>query len=639
MHSTLGCRLCRLGLPSVEVPQSNVWYSHLVVMTMVLVPVAMMLGAQQASLDVRTSGPDLLVNGTRIHTFGAPLGGESPSQLAERSALVLKGFDGKVQFTKKAQKQNCLVLMGSRTVMVVTPAEAKTRNVSVSTLAATVTQRLINASKLPAIAIGSSRIELPESGSTSLALTGWATRKAVIETQKPGIVEIQRTEGAISLTGKSPGETILTIKFANNSVEIPVSVMPYAFKKGENLSALVMGNPADKSAVAGAITAALQTRSASPTTNRVWARVLDAQPLLPGQTKTFRAKVKATGPNCFPFDGEVTMSVTNIGASVPKENELWYSNEPERLTKTGRLYYNELPANRSVRLLYHHQNAYSVAQIVRYMIANPTDKPARLAVSLGDSDPDRNPTRAGYKAGNQFLQLRLRGSAEIIDVPPRTVVPITVRRLRTGETCSGIATLALQGDGAEKVAVVGDCILQQTLYDGWHAGENFTGAWHIVSPKSIAEVRINQDINENPVFPEPFKDLQLDYEVGGRFGFARIGDVPIKNSSKNTSLAGNFGVIYNIRGQLKNSTPAPAEVELLFEASAGYGSGLFVLNGEMIKIGLIQPKQEIVLASIKIPSGTTKPLNIQTMPLSGANYPVTLIVRPIGFELLSQQKR
>lgn len=131
----------------------------------------------------------------------------------------------------------------------------------------------------------------------------------------------------------------------------------------------------------------------------------------------------------------------------------------------------------------------------------------------------------------------------------------------------------------------------------------------------------------------------MDYEVGGRFGFARIGQEAISNLNSERSLAGNFGVIYDIQGTLSNPTPSPAEVELLFEASAGYGSGLFVINGDLVKIGLIQPKQEIVLATIKLPPGVSKELNLKTIPLSGANYPVTLIVRPTGIELKSNVAR
>jgi len=290
-------------------------------------------------------------------------------------------------------------------------------------------------------------------------------------------------------------------------------------------------------------------------------------------------------------------------------------------------------------LLYHHMNTYQLPQVVRYMVVNSSDVPASVSIALGDSRPDRNPTRAGYAAGDQFLTKWMSRSAEIVQVPPRTVVPVTVRLLAHGETCSGLATISLRTGGADKVTVIGDSVLKQMLYDDWQIGEGVIGAWHAIRPKTIESMRLNLVGQMEGVFPEPFRDVRLDYEVGGRFGFTRIGDSPIVNSTSNTSLQGNFGVIYDIQGTLTNPTPSPAEVELLFEASAGYGSGLFVLNGEIVRIGLIDPKREIVLASIKLPPGGSKPLRIQTIPLSGANYPVTLIVRPIGFESFQQEKR
>lgn len=590
------------------------------------------------AIDARTSGSTLLVNERKVHTFATPFGGMTPEKRALDASSVVRDYKSGDVFSKKKVGENWQVLMGKRIVVTITPKEAQASKVAAAALAASVTQRLSEAAKLPALMADVQAVELPATRTATIKLSGWGVRKATIEASNQGLLSVKRTENQLTVRPLKTGSTSLRIYFNQEQLVIPVTVLPWAFHAHKPLTAQVIGSPADKIVVAGAVSAAIQTRAGTPVENQVWVKVLDAVPIKVGDTAVVRARVKAIGSGFYPFDGVVAVRVSNVDADMPREDELWYSNEPEQVEKPGRLYWGELTSGRTTRLLYHHQSAYQLPQVIRYMVANPTDKTAVLAIALGDSNPDKNPTRAGYIAGDQFLMKWLSRSAEIVEVPAHTVVPITVRRLTPGETCSGLASIALRKGGAEKIVVIGDSVMQQTLYDDWRAGQSVIGAWHAVSPKPLGDVRISLDGEVVGVFPQPYKEERLDYEVGGRFGFTRIGEVPIKNQVENTSLLGNFGVIYDIQGTLTNSTPAPAEVEVLFEASAGYGSGLFLLNGDMVRIGLIQPKREIVLASIKLPPGAIKPLRIQTMPLSGANYPVTLIVRPIGIELAAHKR-
>jgi len=601
--------------------------------------VAIFICSVALAIDVRVDGPSLFVNEVKIYTFATPLGGLSREARALSATGILGDYKDGTPFTKKKVGPNWQVLMGTRVLVTISTVESKARNAVAQTLAAMVTQKLIDAVRLPALAVDSLSIEIPVTRSTVVHLSGWAARKAAIESSTPGIVKVTRSVGELKIKPLRAGSTSLRIYFNDEEIVVPIDVLPLAFGSRTGLTAQVIGGPADRIVVAGAVSAAIQTRAGTPNNNQVWVRVLDSRPIPVGQTATVLARVKATGIGCFPFEGDVSVQVTNIGADMPREDELWYSNEPEQVTKPCRLYWAGLKAGRTARLLYHHQSSYHLPQVIRYMIANPTNLPAKIAIALGDSKPDRNPTRAGYSAGDQFLLKWLSRSAEIVHVPANSVVPITVRLLLPGETCSGVASISLRSGGADRIVVVGDSVMQQTLYSDWTVGLGVVGAWHAVTPKTLDSMRISLEGQEVGVFPQPYREERLDYEVGGRFGFTRIGEIPIKNLSGSNSLHGNFGVIYDIRGTLTNGTPAPAEVEVLFEASAGYGSGLFLLNGDMVRIGLIQPKREIVLASIKLAPGASKPLRIQTMPLSGANYPITLIVRPTGIETFSSAKR
>lgn len=591
------------------------------------------------AIDAHADGRSVFVNNVRIQTFDAPFSGATPEERARTSAEFFKLAKSTDPVSKVKAGLNWKITVGGRVVLFVTPEDAKFKHTTVGSLVATIIQRLVDAFKLPALAADRAEVELPVGVSGTIQLTGWAAGKAGLTSSDKDVAKVERTGGALRVTGLKRGTTTLRAYYNDEEVTVTVTVMPFAFDAAQTLSAQVVGNPADPSVVAGAVSSSIQTRSSIDETCKVWVRVVDAKPLAKGRMTKVKAKVKATGAGYFPFDGDVYVTVKNVGDDLPYEDQLWYSNDPEQVERPGRLYWAELQEGKSARLLYHHQSAYALPQVIRYMVVNPSDKEASVAIALGDSKPDKNPTRAGYVAGDQFLVKWLSRSAEVVQIPPHSIVPLTVRRLGPGETCSGVASLALRKGGAEKLILIGDSVMQQTLYDDWASGQGVIGAWHAVRPRGLDSVRFSLDGQEAGVFPEPFKEMRLDYEVGGRFGFTRIGEKAITNETENTSLPGNFGVIYNIEGTLRNSTSAPAEVEVLFETSAGFGSGLFVLNGELVRVGLIQPKREIVLASIKLPAGTEKPIKIQTMPLSGANYPVTLIVRPTGFESFSVKKR
>ena len=589
--------------------------------------------------DVRVDGAALVVNEVRIYTFQTNHAGLSPSKRAELAAQVVKEFDGKSPVQKLKKGKNWQVAIGTRVVCTLTPEEARPFKVSPQSLAATIAQRLTDTLTLPALAIEKTSLQMPPGKTVGIKLTGYGASKAKLTSSVAGVVTVARGTGVLNVTSLKPGETKIVAQFGENSVETTVAVLPYAFDPRQSYQAQVVGRPADSSVVAGAVASALQAHESVPNGVVVWAKVANAGQLAPGESRTIKAKVHATGTGYFPYDGEVSVKTKNIGPGVKHEDELWYSNDPENIEKPCQLYWAELLQGKSARLLFHHKNEYFSPVIVRYLLANPSDLPAVVTVSVGEGRPDMNPTRAGYIAGDQFLSKWMTGSAEVLTIPPRSTVPLSIRRLGREETCSGLASISLLAHSAPNIVVIGESILPMTLFDEWQSALNVNGAWHAARPRPLDSLHLLLEGKSQDVFLNPFRQQTMDYEAGGRFGFARIGEQPLVDETNQRTLLGNFGVVYDIRGSLTNPTPEPVEVEVLFEASAGYGSGLFYINGDYVKLGLIKPKQEIVLASIKLPPGANKALSIQTMPLSGANYPVTLIVRPTGFELQSAIKR
>jgi hypothetical protein len=159
--------------------------------------------------------------------------------------------------------------------------------------------------------------------------------------------------------------------------------------------------------------------------------------------------------------------------------------------------------------------------------------------------------------------------------------------------------------------------------------------WREVGASAISNLDTAEYDYSIQIFPQAFKTESVNYQVGGRYGFVRIGQKPISRTDFGLSLDGNFGVIYNITASIQNPTQIPTDVEVVFEASAGYSGGLFIVNGTLQKTPMLMAKQETRIAKVRMNPGVTKSMSITTLPLSGSSYPATITVRPVQTTMLS----
>ncbi|MCD6352315.1 MAG: hypothetical protein J7M26_09375, partial [Armatimonadetes bacterium] len=93
-------------------------------------------------------------------------------------------------------------------------------------------------------------------------------------------------------------------------------------------------------------------------------------------------------------------------------------------------------------------------------------------------------------------------------------------------------------------------------------------------------------------------------------------------------LHGNYGVLYRLRLHISNPTTTPAEVALAVQSGGGAARGVFLINGRLVETPVLRATNEHTLASWVLPAAAERTVNVVTMPQSGSNYPVTLILRP-----------
>ncbi|MGV3614246.1 MAG: hypothetical protein ACO1SV_02820 [Fimbriimonas sp.] len=586
------------------------------------------LAVASASPDVTSEGGTLIVNAVPVLKLRAGANGVDPTLRAQLVANAVGAANENDPVRVKKLDPDYQILVGDVPCLTVTRLDAKAYKTSPAALAKSWGQKLGHALALPPVKLSASTLQMPLGAVRKITFVGSRASVANVATNGDNVVAITRTKDGVQIKGIGVGSGSVVVEAGGYVEPINVSVKPYAAAFPQNVVAEVVGMPAAGKTVAGAIETALRTQLRGAPLVKMEYKLAPAKQLKTGAANTYVVRVKASAPDAYEATGKVNVVVRNIPVKRQPDAELWYSNNPEIVKRAQSLFSATLKNDIPARLLYHHVNEASHPLFLRVQAVNISDEPAKVLVMPGDSPPDRNPVLAGLLAADQYFRAWVAGSGEVVTIPPRSTLPISLRRLGPGETASGLCGLRLLS-GPSTLLIRTDSWPPFQLDRRWAGAIASSTPWREVGCPPIGEFDAAPYTLSEHVYPNPQKQEQVRYEVGGRYGFVRIGQRAIARQDKNSRLDGNFGVIYNIKGSVENPTNLATDVEVVFEASAGYSGGLFVVDGNMVRTELLQPKAESQLLRFRIEPGASRSLNIWTIPLSGSSYPATITIRPL----------
>jgi hypothetical protein len=581
------------------------------------------------AVDATVDGTTLIVNQEPIYRVRTSQGTMSAFQRAQAMANILIAVGNSATITAKEDEENerWRVTAGERGLFTFTEAEVAAAGESGEALAKRMAQKLRQAVALPLVTLAESEITLPEDGTVELDFRGSRARKALLN-YNSSVIDVRTALGKLVVEAKGIGFTQISMKNGPLDRTLDVLVLPYAARFPQEVYAEVVGQPAHRDIILMAAQTALVTQLAMPETAQVDVLDFNATDLAPGAGTTLRVPVRVQAPGHYTSDGQVAVVVRNRGAGFERESVLWTSNAPENVREPERLIRETLQQGQPARFLFHHRNAVTTPLGVQFVLANPSPVPAQVLVLPGEGEPSRNPTLAGYEAGDEFLRAYQTRSAHVVTIPPETYVPVASRRLQYDETASGLLSFELLEGGPEELVLVGDVLRPGYINPALRSLADPEAPWSRVRPVPIGDIDLEQEpLEAEHRYPSPFRQEQFRYEVGGRFAFIRVGQEAIPNENDNRILYGNFGVIYEVTGEIHNPTDETVEVDLVFESSAGYTGALMLLDGEFVKVPLLQPKDEFVVRTYRVRPGGTQNVYFETVPLSGASYPVTITVR------------
>lgn len=586
-------------------------------------------GASYASV-VKADGASVYIHGVKVLTLRATSGRLTPKARASILAATIEKTSKKGEVETKKVGKDYQIRVDGRLVLTVTAPEAKLNASSPQSLAQRWASNIRKALQTPPLVVDTQGLRVPLGANRVIAASGTQFAQAKIESRNPEILKVGRVGNGVAYKAIGFGRTVVVVTAGDIVRTVPIAIMPMAANLPKNLVAVVSGNPASVETVDGAIESAIRTQLGADPKAKLKIEFPQGTQVLPGESRRYTAQVRAEGPEVLPAEGPVFVTVKNVALGRKPESELWYCNEPENLKKPGLLFVAPLRPETPSRMLYHHVNMMPNALVVMVEAINDSDQTARLMVIPGDSKPDRNPVRAGIEAADQFMKGWANSSGEVIEIPPFSRLPISMRRIAHGQTMSGLCYLRLLDQGPDQITIRTEAKPPTPMDSRWQAAMQSSAPWRHVGAQRMVKMDRDPILPSVHIYPNPYKEEAGIYQVGGRHTFFRIGERPIARADKLDKLSGNFGVTYTINAVVENPTAAASQVELVFEASAGYSGALFYVNGQFVRTPLLQPKTEAQIAKFTVEPGASKSLSIITVPLSGSSYPATLTIRPVG---------
>lgn len=334
------------------------------------------------------------------------------------------------------------------------------------------------------------------------------------------------------------------------------------------------------------------------------------QPLPAASETSIRAVLRVTPSSAQPIFRMVDVTVTNTILPWADAQLLLISNNPESLQFGEVLLSQMISLGQSVRLLYHHRNGSRAARmVVAVEVSNPDPTPIRIWITGAAGAPASDELAVGHAAARVFLDQFWHHAGFLLTVPPNTTLPLFLHGLAAQEVASGLVQIGLVNGARANARVVARAEGQ-------------------TDPPPSSAAPDGDRAHQRGVFEHPFIVRRGAYAVGRSFLMADVGDTrdALRETQTGTALNGNYGVLYTFNLLLNNPTPEPAVAGLVLQARAGEAGGTMLIDGRMIDVPRVRSGASQLLSKIPLAPGERRTLTISTMPESGGNYPIRLIL-------------
>ncbi len=562
---------------------------------------------------VRIADPS---DGAELRVRGKPvarlIGTGARTRLKAAERRLRRAFIGPVAIAVDDRGKVAHLVVDGHAVLAATAGDAAREDTTPALLAGGWATALGQALALPPIAVSSSLVPVSPGGVGYVTVTTPTPGAVVLSGFDARIAGVHLAQGTLRVAGRRLGGTTVGLRLGPYQTSVAVAVRPPAGVIPPTAEVIVTGSPAPPELVRDAVERRVrQIVQRDPGASTAVAGVPVDAPMAAGTSLSVPVPVRITSPFAGPVDGTVQVAVTNAPIRLADPNRLLVSNRPETITSNGLLFNETLSAAHPARLLFHHLNGTpSQSRILKITLSNPGAARARVHYLAGLAGPAPDPVLTGYLATARFLLALTSGIGYIVEVPSKGRTEFTAYTLAPQALVSGLMQFQVVEGGPVDLTV--------HVRLPWLLDTTVTtdlGPWAFPHPRGT--------------FPGSVVEVQRDVPADQP---SAIGDLGVMSELKDLrtgeALVGDYGVLYRFRLRLVNPTDRQINADLMITAAGGAARGLFLIDGVVTDVGLLQATEERAVTSFALASRATREVTVVTMPIAGSFYPVRIAMRP-----------
>jgi hypothetical protein len=290
---------------------------------------------------------------------------------------------------------------------------------------------------------------------------------------------------------------------------------------------------------------------------------------------------------------------------------LGFSNHPEKIRRPGLLFEVGALRGRPVRLRYYHLGEEeSPPHYLNIYAINDSPRPARVHIIEAMGGPSTNWLMAGHMNNVRFFHNLSANQGWTETIPAKSTYLLNRIYMKPNEVISGTADLHILEGGPLRILT--------------HAAANPDDG--LTYPLKVDEA----DRHARGAYPLTAINTDVTYSLDQGEVFHTIGDTPLQNIFAGRIIRGNYGVIYTYRFRLKNPYDTDRSMSFFFQPRGGVATATFLFDERPVSVGITRAFEMVRLATVNVPANSERVIEMKTMPEDASNYPVRIILMPVG---------
>lgn len=298
--------------------------------------------------------------------------------------------------------------------------------------------------------------------------------------------------------------------------------------------------------------------------------------------------------------GTLSLYLTQVPYPPHRTTQLLLSNDPESIPASRGLFHYRFSGGEGMRLIYHHKNTSEGMLSLEVRLFNPSAETVWVWVSDAAAGPVPDEIYAGHVATKRWLELYWNQVGQLVELPPNSERRLSRLALRPGTVVSGILEAVVTQGGAAVLDMVAKVPGEaDPPLETYQQGR--------VYRLDTLETRVQKT------------------HIAGSSTFLSLGDGAFR-ADDGKQIRGNWGMFYTYELELQNPTDTPQTVGFRVIAAGGTARGVIWLEGQAYELPLLRPGQTYDLPTRTVPAGSRQRLTLSTLPASGSNYPLRLLL-------------